>query len=241
MNEKLIVSNLTKAYKANKVLNQVNLSFQRGVYGILGPNGAGKTTLLNAIAAVDTYPKGCITYNDIDSRNRQYGNNIGYVPQNFQGFKDNTVEEMLTYILTLKGVAKKQISDSIERALEDVNLKEKQRTKLSKLSGGMLRRVGIAQCIAGSSSVWIMDEPTTGLDLEERVRFREVILKYANEKIILISSHIVEDIEKVSDYVVLMKQQKLTTALSMKEFLQLPGDNQNYSAEESYLWWINQE
>lgn len=191
------LENVTKKYKNKNVLNNINLTIE-GVYGLLGPNGAGKTSLMQSIAGLISIQSGQITIGDeLGYENIvKYRQNIGYLPQDFNTFPRLTVRECLDHIALLKGFTNsKERKKRIERVLEDVNMLHHQNEKMGKLSGGMRKRVGIAQIFLTEPNLLIIDEPTAGLDLYERIRFRNLLTKISLNKTVIISSHIIEDIE----------------------------------------------
>ena len=197
------ISKLTKYYGKKKVLDELSVDIESGIFGFLGPNGAGKTTLMRCIVGLLEY-EGDIYYKGEDLNNTK-GLNIGYLPQNFSLFHNLTVKEALEYVFILKN-AKGNQNEIIEKILVDVNLEKEKNKKIKNLSGGMLRRVGIAQALIGDPDLLIVDEPTAGLDPKERVRFRNLLQKLATDVDIIISSHIVEDIEILCDSIAFFNQ-----------------------------------
>lgn len=195
-----------KKFKKKLVLNNVNFTFEKGVYGLLGPNGAGKTTLMRCITKLYPLDNGKIHFNNYDiEKSSDFLCHVGYLPQNFGVFKDLTVKEMMLLMANLKGIGEKQALPLMERSLEIVNLSDRIKSRTGTLSGGMIRRIGIAQAILGEPEIIIFDEPTAGLDPEERLRFKNIIAEISEEKTIIISTHIVEDVEAVCDFVAVMK------------------------------------
>ncbi|NMI07147.1 ABC transporter ATP-binding protein [Paenibacillus sp. SZ31] len=191
----LIIQNISKMYGSKTVLNNINLEVQPGIFGLLGPNGAGKSTLMRILTTVESYDDGTIEFGVLNWKQKQKVKNlIGYLPQNFSLYKQLTVIECLLHIAGLKGIRKDRAA-KVLKVLEQVNLLEVKDSKISKLSGGMVRRVGIAQAILGDPKIIIVDEPTAGLDPEERIRFRNILHKIGQKNTVVISSHIVEDIE----------------------------------------------
>lgn len=193
----IIVENVIKKHINKNILNDVTLSIE-GVYGLIGPNGAGKTTLMRAIAGLVPIQSGEIKIEKESNLNdiKYFHKNIGYLPQDFNTFPRLTVFECLEHIALLKGINdKKERKDKIHQVIEEVNLLDKLNTKMNKLSGGMRKRVGIAQMFLSNPDILIIDEPTAGLDLYERIRFRNLLLKVAADRTVILSSHIVEDIE----------------------------------------------
>lgn len=224
------ITNLSKKFRRKEVLSQVYLSLESGAYGMLGPNGAGKTTLLRCMLGLYPVRQGEIR---IDIPNWQ----IGYLPQNFGLFRELSVYDMLYYFCELKKIPKAVREESILQALDSVNLVENKKTRISKLSGGMQRRVGIAQAILGEPPLIVFDEPTVGLDPEERKRFKDMVLKRKENSIILFSTHIVEDIEDVCDKIIIMNKGKIIREGTLNEICQ----NQESAGglEDAYLNIIN--
>ncbi|MCK9312775.1 MAG: ATP-binding cassette domain-containing protein [Methanocorpusculum sp.] len=201
------VNNLSKSFQRKKVLHSINLELDIGVYGLLGANGAGKTTLLRCMAGLFESQQGEVLYNDEPiHKSKSFYNDLGYLPQAFGMFQELTLYEMTDYICSLRNIASNQCSSAIARALESVNLEDKARDRVKTLSGGMLRRAGIAQAILGDSKVILLDEPTAGLDPSERVRFKNTISCLKQDKMILISTHIVEDVDACCDNVIVIDE-----------------------------------
>ncbi|MBP3615793.1 MAG: ATP-binding cassette domain-containing protein [Alphaproteobacteria bacterium] len=195
------LAHVTKKYGKKTVLDDVSLTLEKGCYGLLGPNGAGKTTLIQSTLGIIRINKGSIQ--------RKKDKDVGYLPQKLTFFEEATVNEMLYYFTTVKKIEKKDREIEIERVLKKVNLLEKKDERIKKLSGGMKQRMGIAQAILGDPQLIMLDEPTVGLDPEERKRFKELIVNMKEEKTVLISSHIVSDIEEICDRVIIMNQGKI--------------------------------
>ncbi|WP_051437706.1 ABC transporter ATP-binding protein [Eubacterium xylanophilum] len=192
------IYNISKSFKRRNVLNDLSVDFERGCYGLLGPNGAGKTTLIRCILGLYKTDEGSIKVGD-DIQ-------IGYLPQNFGMFNELSLKDMMEYFAASKKIPKDKRAEEIEKALTYVNLADRMNDRVSHLSGGMKRRAGIAQAILGNPDVLIFDEPTTGLDPEERARFKEVIKRLREDgKCIIISTHIVDDVEHICDKVVIVK------------------------------------
>lgn len=207
----LILKNLTKKFADKTAVNHLNFSFSPGVYGLLGANGAGKTTLMRMICDVLTPTSGEIY---VDSKKasamgENYRRLLGYLPQNFGSYPDYTAEEFMYYIAALKGVPKNQAKKQTKQILELVSLSDVARKKIKTFSGGMKQRLGIAQAVLGNPRILILDEPTAGLDPKERVRFRNLIADFAKNKIVILSTHIVSDVEYVADHILLMKDGEL--------------------------------
>lgn len=210
------LNQVTKKFRQKKVLEQISLQLENGVYGLLGPNGAGKTTLLRCLLGLYPLNGGEIKM-DIPYHK------VGYLPQTFGLFRELTVYDMLYYFCGLKKIPKNKRQESIEEALEYVNLLESKKTQISKLSGGMQRRVGIAQAVLGNPPLIIFDEPTVGLDPEERKRFKDMLFQIKENKTILFSTHIVGDIEDVCDQIIIMKNGKVLKAETLHEMCESDG------------------
>jgi len=208
----LIIQNISKKYSSKPVLNNVNLEIPSGIFGLLGPNGAGKSTLMRILTTVESYDDGTIGFGEVNWKQKQKVKRlIGYLPQNFSLYKQLTAMECLLHIASLKGIRHERAAKVLEK-LEQVNLLEIKDSKISTLSGGMVRRVGIAQAILGDPQIIIVDEPTAGLDPEERIRFRNILHKIGQNNTIIISSHIVEDIETLcAEAAILYKGSILTS------------------------------
>lgn len=191
----ITIKNLSKKYGKKKVLEGLSFDFSKGAYGILGTNGAGKTTLIRCIAGMHGYT-GEIS---IDKEK-----NIGYLPQQSGIFPNLSIYENLYFYAELKHIAKDKRNDEIEKVINLVNLDDNTQTKGKKLSGGMKRRVGIAAALLGQPEILLFDEPTVGLDPEERLRFKQIIRVLKKETTILMSTHIVEDVEATADNIIII-------------------------------------
>lgn len=204
----LKIENLGMNFKMKQVLHDINLELENGVYGLLGENGAGKTTLMRCIANLYSKYKGDISLIDNHGNEiKNYQDLIGYLPQNFDGLGELVVEEFVEYFANMKGIKKKTIDAEVEKVLEYVNLVDKRKCKVASLSGGMRRRLGIAQTLLGTPRIIMYDEPTTGLDPVERIRFQNIIAENKKkENVTIISTHIVSDIEYLSDKIIVMKE-----------------------------------
>ncbi|MBE2913615.1 ABC transporter ATP-binding protein [Anoxybacillus flavithermus] len=218
----LEIRNVKKKYKNKIVLNNISLSI-KGTYGLLGPNGAGKTTLMKTIATLIPLEEGTISFGDISWENDQSVKPlIGYLPQYFSAYKTMKVYEVLNHFAVLKGITNKERRMSeLDSVLENVNLYEQRNEKIKNLSGGMIRRVGIAQALLGDPKILIVDEPTAGLDIQERVRFRNLLRKIATNRTIIISSHIVEDLETICDHVSIMNKGNILFEGTRQEILKV--------------------
>lgn len=232
----LKIENLCKSFRKKAVLHSIDLELEDGVYGLLGENGAGKTTFMRCIANLYSGYKGEISMIEDDGKkNKKFQDSIGYLPQSFDGLGELKVEEFLGYFADMKGLKKDTVDSEIERVLESVNLLDKRNIKVASLSGGMRRRVGIAQTLLGNPKIIMFDEPTTGLDPVERIRFQNIIAdNKRNENITIISTHIVSDIEYLSDKIIVMKEGYVLGVFSPVE-LAMKADGKVYElTEEEY-------
>lgn len=203
----LHLANVTKKYKDKIALENVSLELDNGIYGLLGPNGAGKSTLMNIVTGNIKPDSGKILWNgkDIKTLGSRYRSIIGYAPQQ-QGLYDAfTGKRFLSYMATLKGITKKKMPEEIERVLSYVNMTDAAGYPIGAYSGGMKQRILIAQAILGNPELIVLDEPTVGLDPKERVRIRERISDLSGDKIILVSTHVVSDIETIAKKIILIK------------------------------------
>lgn len=203
----LEVKSLSKSFGSKEVLRSISFSLEAKVYGLLGANGAGKTTLMRCMAGLYEPQRGEILYNDVRiNKSKAFHGNLGYLPQAFGMFHELTLYEMMDYMCSLKGVDKSRCSSEIFKALAMVNLEDKARDRIKTLSGGMIRRAGIAQALLGDVKVMLLDEPTAGLDPSERVRFKSTIRELKKDKVVLISTHIVEDVDACCNSVIVINE-----------------------------------
>lgn len=211
---KLEIKGLTKQYAKGKLgLNDFSIIIENGIMGLLGPNGAGKTTLMKILATISKPTSGTILLDGVDIVNHpdEIRKILGYLPQDFGVYPNLNAFEFLEYIAAMKGVGGINLRPRIELLLEGVNLIESAKKPIGTYSGGMKQRIGIAQVLLNNPRILIFDEPTVGLDPEERVRFRNLISELADECIVILSSHIVSDIETIANEVVIMKSGQLIT------------------------------
>ncbi len=202
---------LTKHYGNKIAVDCVSAVLTPGVYGLLGANGAGKTTLLRMLCAILESSAGEVRFDgkDVISMGADYRNVLGYLPQNFGYYPNYTATEFLLYIAALKGIPKTIARQRAKQLLDAVGLSGAANKKIKTFSGGMKQRIGIAQALLNHPDILILDEPTAGLDPKERVRFRNLLSDYAGDKIVILSTHIVSDIEAIADEVLLMKNGKI--------------------------------
>lgn len=207
----LLINNLSKSFGDFSVLEDINLELRNGVYGLLAPNGAGKTTLIKMLTTLIFPDKGEILYNgtNIVSLDEEYRSILGYLPQNFGYYKNYSPKRFLLYLAALKGIEEKKAKDKVVEVLKLVALEDVINKKMKKFSGGMLQRVGIAQALLNDPKVLILDEPTAGLDPKERVRFRNILSELGRDRIVIISTHIVSDIEFIANEIIMIKDKKI--------------------------------
>jgi ABC-2 type transport system ATP-binding protein len=199
------VTALKKTYGSNTVLNNISLTIGNGMFGLLGRNGAGKTTLMQIMATLLKPSNGDITYNGIPLANtKQIRSFIGYLPQEFSFYPDLSVWETMRYLAALSNIPVEMQQKRIPQLLQQVNLWENRKQKVRKLSGGMKQRLGIAQALLNDPKVLIIDEPTVGLDPEERLRFYTLLGEFSSDRAVIVSSHIVKDIESVCENVAVL-------------------------------------
>lgn len=207
----LSVERVTKRYGAFTALEDISLTFTPGVYGLLGPNGAGKTTLMKMLSTLLFPTKGQILWDgeDILSLGAEYRGLLGYLPQQFGYYPNYTPRQFLRYVAALQCIPKREAEDRISRLLDLVGLGADGDRKLRKFSGGMIQRVGIASAMLNDPRLLILDEPTAGLDPRERVRFRNLIHSLAEDRIVLLSTHIVSDVETIAGQIVMFRDHRL--------------------------------
>jgi ABC-type multidrug transport system ATPase subunit len=207
----LTINHLSKSFGYNRAVDDVSVTLTPGVWGLLGANGAGKTTLMRMIADIMTPTEGNIYYDgeDIHKLGEAYRNIFGLLTQEFGYPKGFTVIDYLEYMSVLKGIPRNQAKNKLENLLHVLNLSEVRKRKIAKLSGGMRRRVGIAQAMLNDPEVLILDEPTAGLDPGERIKFRNYISEFAQNRIVLISTHIVSDVEYIATQTAIMKEGRI--------------------------------
>ena len=205
----LDIRNITKQYPKTRALDSFSAELSSGLYGLLGPNGAGKTTLISIITTLLTPTSGTVLYNGKPVGDRDYMKILGYLPQYPQFYKSFTALEFLRYMAAMKGLDRKIANDRIDALLEEVNLTAHKTKKIGAFSGGMRQRLGIAQAILNDPEILILDEPTAGLDPKERVRFRNIISRLSSDRIIILATHIVSDLEWAAKEVILIREGKL--------------------------------
>ncbi len=205
---KLSFEHISKLYGNTAALQQIDLTLGSGVYGLLGPNGAGKTTLMRIMTDLLAPSTGRVLLDgqDIAVMGAAFRKKLGYLPQDFGVYPNFTAEQFLLYIARLKGLSKFEAKRQTDDLLHMVGLEDKKQKKLKGFSGGQRQRVGIAQALLGDPEILVLDEPTAGLDPEERIRFRGIISDLSQQKLVLLSTHIVSDLEAVANEIILLRK-----------------------------------
>lgn len=207
----LVINNVSKDFGNFSALKNINLEFTNGVYGLLGPNGAGKTTLIKMLTTLLFPTKGEILYNgtDIVKLDEKYRDILGYLPQEFGYYKNYSPKQYLLYISALKGMVNSKAKGRVGELLKLVGLENVENKKMKKFSGGMVQRVGIAQAMLNDPKILVLDEPTAGLDPKERVRFRNLISELSRDRIVILSTHIVTDVESIANEIIMIKDKEV--------------------------------
>lgn len=218
----LSLDRLSKQYGSKIAVDNISTTLTPGVYGLLGANGAGKTTLMRMLCGILEPSSGEVFFNDreITSMGASYRNILGYLPQDFGYYPNYTAMEFMLYMAALKGIPNHIAVKRIKKLLSTVDLSHVASKRIKTFSGGMKQRVGIAQALLNNPKILILDEPTAGLDPKERVRFRNLLSEYAGDKIVILSTHIVSDIEAIADEVLLMKKGRIVQRGTVWDLIQ---------------------
>lgn len=217
---KLELKNLSKSYKEKEVLRDISCELTTGVYGLLGPNGAGKTTLMKIICRLLEPYNGQIFWNG-QKQDKHFCNELGFLPQDFSYYPTFSGFDFLLYMATLKGMGKSQGQKEARHLLELVGLSDVSKKKISSYSGGMKQRLGIAQALLNNPKILVLDEPTVGLDPKERIRFRNLISELSSERIIMLFTHIVSDLEAIAKEILILKDKTIDIKGSASQLLSI--------------------
>lgn len=242
----LEIRTITKSFKKKKAVNQVSLTLHTGIHALLGANGSGKTTLIRMICGILPCDQGDILFDGVPIH-KQYDvfcDKLGYMPQHFGYYPNYTVDEFLEYMSITKRIPKEEASLCIDHWIKELNLQDHRHKKMKNLSGGMLKRVGIIQALLNKPEILILDEPTAGLDPKERIVFRNLIASLSKKCLIILSTHIVSDIETIADDIIIMKQgsiimrdtcQKLLDTMTHKVWNLLANDQDAKQLMNTYI------
>ena len=244
----LRLTELSKKYGDKVALDKFSFSFKQGIYGILGANGAGKSTMINLITDNLKRDGGAILFDDteIQELGVDYRRVLGYMTQQQGLYEEMTADSFLVYMARLKEISRKAVPGEIDRVLEMTNLVDVRHKKIGSFSGGMKQRVLLAQALLGNPKVLILDEPTAGLDPKERARLRDHIYRLSQDRIVLLATHIVSDIEAIADSILLMRQGKLLRSGTSEELIKsLPVGwtpvLHSPSLEDVYLYYLGED
>lgn len=205
----LYIDRLTKQYKNKIAVDRISLDLGAGVHGLLGANGSGKTTFMRMICGILRPDSGSVSFDGMDVSSEDYRAILGYLPQDFGYYPDFTGMDFLMYMASLKGLRKKNARYRSREFLSLVGLEGQEKNKIKTYSGGMKQRLGIAQALLNRPKLLVLDEPTAGLDPKERVRFRDLIDRIGRESVVLLSTHIVSDVEQIADRILMLQDGRL--------------------------------
>lgn len=201
----LVIDRVSKQYQNKIAVDRISTTLRSGVIGLLGENGAGKTTLMRMLCGILKPSSGTITFDGLDVSEEMYRDVLGYLPQDFGYYPNFSGRDFLMYMSALKGIEKAAARRKCDELLQTVNLEQVANKKIKTYSGGMKQRLGIAQAVLNNPKILILDEPTAGLDPKERVRFRNLIAELGKDSIVILSTHIVSDVEQIADRILMMK------------------------------------
>ncbi|RKI30741.1 ABC transporter ATP-binding protein [bacterium 1xD8-6] len=225
----LNVNRLTKQYKNKIAVDRISYIFREGIYGLLGANGAGKTTLMRMLCGILEPTGGEVSFNGTSVATEEYRAALGYLPQDFGYYPGFTGYDFLLYMAALKGLGRGHSKKKAKELLSFVSLEDMAKKKIKTYSGGMKQRLGIAQALLNDPKILILDEPTAGLDPKERVRFRNLLEGLGKDTIVVLSTHIVSDVDKIADAILLMKDGQLIFHGKREE---IPGDLEEFYMEQ---------
>lgn len=237
----LSINGVSKKFKDKLAVNDFTVTLNNGIYGLLGLNGAGKTTLMRILADVSNSSSGQILVNGKNKNElgSDYRDLIGYLPQDIGFYKNFSAEKFLLYISALKGIEKEEAKIKIDDILNFVNLDEHRKKKIGKFSGGMKQRLGIAQALLNDPKILILDEPTAGLDPNERIRFKNLIADISKNKIVILSTHIISDVEFIANEVLVMKEGVLVEKLTPNQMIdKIKGKVHSMKIKEDMIFEI---
>lgn len=243
MDNRIIIKNMNKFYGRKQALFDIDLTIDKGMFGLLGRNGAGKTTLMKTLAALHKKKSGEITVCGVPiEKEREIRAMTGYLPQDFSMYPNMRTDEALDYLGALSGIPKAERKKRVDELLRKVNLTDHRRKKVKELSGGMKRRLGIAQALIHEPRVLIVDEPTAGLDPEERIRFRNLLCEVAEERIVILSTHIVADIEAACEQAAIMDSGRILWNGTVEELISnARGHIYTVNVEKKFIAQIKKE
>ena len=244
----LVLDRVTKQYKNKIAVDRLSASMEKGVYGLLGANGAGKTTLMRMVCGIAEITSGEIRLGgeQIGAMGARYRDLLGYLPQDFGYYPNFTALEFMLYIASLKGLKRNYAKERSKFLLQQVGLSNEMRHKIKTFSGGMRQRLGIAQALLNEPKILVLDEPTAGLDPKERVRFRNMIADLGKDRIVLLSTHIVSDVEEIADWIFLMRDGQFIaqgTLVDLKEhYLEVVhgAEREAFNLEKLYLFYFDE-
>lgn len=239
---KIEIVDLEKKYGDFLALNKLNLTLNDGIYGLLGPNGAGKSTLIGILTDNLKRTGGSVLCDgtDIAGLQEKYRARLGYMPQSESCYNSFRAQEFLEYMAVMKGIRRKDgsFAAEIERVLREVNLYERRRERIGNFSGGMKRRILLAQAMLGEPEIMILDEPTAGLDPKERVALRNSIAKNSKGKIVLVATHIVSDIESIANYIILLDKGEVMAYDTPERLMEIFTEEKDRNLENLYMHYF---